>query len=309
MFGYVRIDKPELRVREYEAYRASYCGLCRSMGKCTGCASRMTLSYDFAFLFIFRTVLTGAKVESEARRCFVHPFTKRPMLKASEESEYAACAAALLTYYKCKDDLADETGKKRRRARAVFSVAKRMRRRALKRLPVLTELDASVAASMEKIREAEHERIPSADRYAELSGGLLGEIFAFGLSESDAKIARSFGRHVGKWIYLVDACDDLDEDLKAGRFNPYALLWGLTEDGKNSDGRWEERREMLRVALLSELSEAEKSMDLLDFYDYADFDGVLRNILYRGMPHTAERVLSGTEKEKEKKRERQKGNG
>lgn len=309
MFGYVRIDKPELRVREYEAYRASYCGLCRSMGKCTGCASRMTLSYDFAFLFIFRTVLTGAKVEAEARRCIVHPLTLRPMLKVTEESEYAACAAALLTYYKCKDDLADETGKKRRRARAVFPAAKRMRKRALKRLPALTALDSAIADAMERIAEAERERTPSADRYAELSGGLLGEIFAFGLPERDARIARSFGRHVGKWIYLVDAYDDLDEDLRTGRFNPYALLWELTESGTEGDERRDERREMLRVALLNELSEAEKSMDLLDFYGYADFDGILRNILYRGMPHTAERVLSGKKNETENRSEEQKGNG
>lgn len=305
MFGYVRIDKPELRVREYEAYRASYCGLCRSMGKCTGCASRMTLSYDFAFLFIFRTVLTGAKVEAEARRCIVHPLTPRPMLKVTEESEYAACAAALLTYYKCKDDLADETGKKRRRARAVLPVAKRMRKRALKRLPALSTLDSVIADAMAEIAAAEREHTPSADRYAELSGNLLGEIFAFGLSESSARIARAFGRHVGKWIYFIDAYDDLDEDLGTGRFNPFAILWDLREGEPMQD----DRREMLRIALLNELSEAEKSMDLLDFYGYADFDGVLRNILYRGMPQTAERVLSGKKEEKKKRNQRQKGNG
>ena len=81
MFGYVRIDKPELLVKEYEAYRGVYCGLCRSMGKCTGCLSRMTLSYDFTFLLVFRTAVTGTRPEFELRRCAAHPTKKRPMLK------------------------------------------------------------------------------------------------------------------------------------------------------------------------------------------------------------------------------------
>ena len=81
MFGYVRAYKPELKVKEYELYRASYCGLCRSMGKCTGQCSRMTLSYDFAFLAIFRFALLGGELSFDKKRCLAHPFEKRAYVK------------------------------------------------------------------------------------------------------------------------------------------------------------------------------------------------------------------------------------
>ena len=304
MFGYIRIDKPELRVREYEAYRSAYCGLCRSMGKCTGCMSRMTLSYDFAFLLVFRTVLTGTKVETETARCFVHPTKKRPMLKNNPESEYVSCAAAILSYYKCRDDLFDERGRKKLRALLFRPTAGHMRRKALKKHPEIRALDDAVKDYMDRIAEEEKKAHCSVDLYAELSGDLLGEIFAFGLPEANARVARSVGRHVGKWIYLTDAYDDLKEDREKGRFNPYLLLWGDEE----TDEKRNERREMIRVALLNELAEAEKGMDLLDFYGYPDLEGVMKNILYRGMPRTAEAVLSGKIKEKKDRRVRQKGN-
>ena len=304
MFGYVRIDKPELKVREYEAYHAAYCGLCRSMGKCTGCSSRMTLSYDFAFLLIFRTVLAGEEIRTVTSRCPVHPFRKKPMLATNAQSEYVSCAAALLTYYKCKDDLADERGRKQLRARALFGTAKRMRKRALRRIPELSLLDERINSAMEEIAEAEGSGERSVDRYAALSGELLSEIFAFGLPEDQARIAKAVGYHVGKWIYLVDAYDDLDEDREEGRFNPYLLLWGNEKNEEKSA----ERREIVRIALLNELAEAEKAIDLIDFYGYRDFGGVLRNILYGGMPRTAEAILSGEKKEKTYGTDRKKGN-
>ena len=296
MFGYIRIDKPELRVREYEAYRAAYCGLCRSMGKCTGCASRLTLSYDFAFLLVFRMMLTGEKPETVYARCPVHPFKKRMMLETNRESEYVSCAAALLLYYKCLDDLSDERGGKRLRARMLLPSVGRMKKRAIKRFPALSALDREIERLTKEITEAEKEEVRSVDRYAALSGEMLQEIFSFGLPEKTARIARSVGYHVGKWIYLVDAYDDLEEDRKKGRFNPLLLLW--EEDGIKVNA--EDARESVRTALLSELLDVERAIDLLDFYDNGDFPGVLRNILYLGMPKAAEAVLTNEKKRGEK---------
>lgn len=317
MFGYIRIDKPELKVREYEAYKSAYCGLCRAMGKCTGCASRVTLSYDFAFLLVLRTVLTGTKYETVYARCPAHPTQKKPMMAPNAESEYVACAAALLFYYKCKDDLSDEQGGKKLRARTLLPTAARMRKKALKKNASLAALDEKIRLWMETLAAEEAKRIPSADHYAALFGQLLGEIFSFGLPEAEARIARAVGRAVGKWIYLVDAYDDLSEDRTRGRFNPYLLLWEETAQAKHtgredtagdSAKKSDPQRETLRVALLCELTEAENAMDLLNFYEYPDFDGVLKNILYRGMPRTAEEILCGKNKKKTHGKDRQKGN-
>ena len=285
MFGYVRIDKPELKVREYEAYHAAYCGLCRSMGKCTGCSSRMTLSYDFAFLLIFRTVLAGEEIRTVTSRCPVHPFRKKPMLATNAQSEYVSCAAALLTYYKCKDDLADERGRKQLRARALFGTAKRMRKRALRRIPELSLLDERINSAMEEIAEAEGSGERSVDRYAALSGELLSEIFAFGLPEDQARIAKAVGYHVGKWIYLVDAYDDLDEDREEGRFNPYLALFGELPSEKDLEN--------LRLSLTAQLMRGERAMLLIDEYTAPELKEILYNIMYLGLPNRAEKIIGG----------------
>ena len=116
MFGYVRTVPSELRLREYECYRAYYCGLCRSMGKCTGACSRLTLSYDFVFLAACRAWLCGEKPETKRFRCALHPLRRRLTVTGSEQLDYCADASVLLSYHKCLDDLGDERGFRRLRA-------------------------------------------------------------------------------------------------------------------------------------------------------------------------------------------------
>ena len=119
MFGYIRPFSSELRIREYQYYRGVYCGLCRAQGRCTGQCSRMTLSYDFAFLALVRLALQngnpGAQqpdraVSFERRRCLPHPLRRRQSLQPGEVTDYVATCAALLNYHKLLDDRADEKG-------------------------------------------------------------------------------------------------------------------------------------------------------------------------------------------------------
>lgn len=98
MFGYVRVRRSELRVREYEYYQSIYCGLCRRMGQCTGQCSRLSLSYDLAYLALLRMALTGEKTVIRERRCIAHPFHKRKMMEPGDALTYAARVSALLTY-------------------------------------------------------------------------------------------------------------------------------------------------------------------------------------------------------------------
>jgi hypothetical protein len=96
------------------------------------------------------------------------------------------------------------------------------------------------------------------------------------------------GKHIGKWIYLIDAFEDLEKDKKKGRFNPFLRIYPKAVEG-------EERvrlAEIVRIAGLSELAEVEKAMDLIDFSGYEEVQAILFNILYLGMPKTAERILA-----------------
>ena len=283
MFGYVRVQSPELRVKEYEFYRGTYCGLCRSMGKCTGQCSRMTLSYDFAFLALLRLSFLREHMEFGQKRCMAHPLKKRNYMKRNESLDFCAGAAALLNYHKIKDDLADETGFKRLRARLVLPFMAHSRKKALKR--GLGELDGTIARGLAELSALEASRVASVDQPAACFGSILGSIVSYGLEGSDARVASSLGVAVGKWIYIADALDDCPEDQKKGRYNPFLLLY---------DGRLPDSAEMegIRAALKNELFSAEAAMDLMDFHSN-EIRELLCNILYLGMPQRMEQIGHG----------------
>ena len=297
MFGYIRPDTPELRVRENEFYRAAYCGLCRAQGKCTGQCSRMTLSYDIVFLALLRLAVSDERVELKRGRCLAHPFKKRAYLTLSEPLRYSAYTAALLTFAKCSDDLADERGFKRLKARLTMPVAKSMR----KKVPECYRgLDELIRNKLAELAALEKKKLPSVDAPADLFGDILSEVLSYGLDGNDARILRSIGKHVGRWIYIVDAADDFDEDLQKNRYNPFACLYGGTQ-------LTDEQKREFSISLRLELSAAEPAFDLLDFEEKYTIEGIIKNIIYRGMPHVADRVLCLDGTERQTKRQKKRG--
>ena len=281
MFGYVRVNNPELKVKEYEFYRGTYCGLCRSMGKCTGQCSRMTLSYDFAFLALLRITFGRDTVFFEQKRCLAHPFKKRNSMKPNPALSYCAGAAALLNYHKIIDDLADEKGSKRLRALLLRPFMAHARRKAIKKQN-LGELDTSIANGLQALSELEKSKEVSVDRPAELFGAILADIMAYGLDGSDARVASAFGMAVGKWIYIADALDDWEDDQKKQRYNPFLLLY----DGKLPN---EQDLKNIRNALKNELYSAEAALDLISF-EHPDIQNIVCNILYLGMPERIDQI-------------------
>ena len=281
MFGYVKVSKGELKVKEYELYRGAYCGLCRSMGKCTGQCSRMSLSYDFAFLVALRLALTDTPVEFRQRRCIAHPLTKRSVMERNDVLDYSAYAAAILSYHKIKDDLADEKGMKRLRALLMLPITASWRRRALK--AGLSELDGKVSEHLRRLSELEENGLASVDTPARVFGDLLSDMVSFGLEGSRRRIGAELGAHIGRWIYTVDALDDAAEDRRKGRYNPFLLLYG---------GRLPEGEELSLIAdgLKAELVGAEAAMDLLET-DKTAVKNIIENILYLGLPETVEKII------------------
>lgn len=304
MYGYLRTHVPELKVREQEYYRAVYCGLCRTMGKCTGQCSRMTLSYDFTLFALARMALTGETVTFKHRRCIAHPLRKRPMAEPTSALRLCANTSAILAHHKVKDDLRDERGLKRTAATAVSPFTSSMRRRAVKQ--GYGDMDRGVCLAMQELGELETARLPSVDEPATLFGELMGKTLAYGLEGNTAKLAHAMGLHLGRFVYILDAADDYAEDMEKGRYNPLACLYGDPSMTVLSD----HKRQELKIALMAELSELERAFDLLDTADQADLRGVLSNILYEGLPRQVERVLFGSDscdcsqKGKSKKRRR-----
>ncbi len=299
MFGYVKVNSAELKVKEYELYRGAYCGLCRTMGKCTGQCSRMSLSYDFAFLAMLRLVLSDTQISFSQSRCIVHPLKKRNVMLKNPQLEVCAHAASILGYHKIKDDLADEKGLKKLKARLYYPLVRSWRKKSLN--AGYSELDRSVSEALARLADIEKQGLPSVDAPASVFGDILAEITSFGLDGTEKRLAAEIGRCVGKWIYIADALDDCAEDMEKGRYNPFLLLYG----GRAPEG---EELESIANAMKLELCAAEAAMDLLET-DKASVRNIIENTLYLGMPDTVRKIISPTEKEKSGKKKKLKTKG
>lgn len=284
MFGYVKPYHKELLVKDYEFYRATYCGICRSMKKHTGALSSVTLSYDSVLLALVRMLyVPDSEIGAKARRCIAHPLKKRPMLNINSATEYTARAFAILSYYKMRDDIADEGAWKKLLIAPIRPVLSGGAKRA--EIPDIADL---IREKLEAIGELERANTASVDEPAELFGDLLGEVFAYGLSEKDALICREFGRSLGRFIYAADAAEDYEEDRVKGKYNPFVLLYEgkpLTDENKQS----------IKCGLLLECKKMESAANLMPFGNRATIENIIRNILYAGLPRRIEFLDSVTE--------------
>lgn len=283
MFGYVRAQREDLTIRQDTLYRAAYCGLCREMGRCTGQCLRMTLSYDMVFLYIVRAALRGITPNTKKGRCFVHPLRKRMFVTSDSELEYTAKVSALLTYGKLCDDITDERGIKcfvRKMIKPIFSSAKKR--------ADLGELYAKIESDLAELGALEAQRLQSVDAPADIFGRLLGEVFAYGMTGGEEKIAREIGFRTGRWIYAVDAADDIDDDEKSGSYNPFLLLYGGEID--------EERRRLIEIAMQHDLAAAASAADLAET---SVFTPIIQNILYMGMSAAAKKAVYKEEQQVE----------
>ena len=233
MFGYVKPVHSELLVKEYEFYKATYCGICRAMKKHTGFFSNVALAYDSVFLALVRMLFVpDSDIGAEKRRCIAHPMKRKWMLRENESVVYTARAFAILTYHKSLDDIRDERFIKKALVSTARPIYKRGTRKA--QLDYLSQL---CTEKLSAINEMEDAGEMSVDNPASLFGELLGEIFAYGFSGSDRLVLYTAGYHLGRFIYAADAAEDYDGDLKSGKYNPYVKLYEgrpLTEENKRT---------------------------------------------------------------------------
>ena len=272
MFGYVKPVRGELLVKEEEFYRATYCGICRSMKKHTGALSNVTLSYDSVFLALVRMLyIPDSDFGVEMRRCIAHPAKKRGMLKENSAIEYTARAFAILTYYKMRDDLHDERTLKRIAVNLLRPITTTAKKKA-----DMKALAATVSEKLSEITALEEAKCPSVDKPATLFGELLGEIFAFGLSENERLVPYRVGYHLGRFILSADAAEDYEKDRESGAYNPYVLSYGGRE-------LTDENRATIKCALVLECKNLESATNLLPYGTRATIENIINNIIYLGL--------------------------
>ena len=277
MFGYVKPYHPELLVKEYEFYKSVYCGVCRSMKKCTGALSNVLHSYDSVFLALVRMLyVSDEAIGVKKQRCIAHPLKKKNMLKTNEATDYTAKAFGILTYYKIKDDISDEKVMKKMATSLLRPIFSRAKNRAN-----MVEIAKICHDKLSEINRLEAERVASVDEPARLFGELLGAVFAEGLEGNDKLVCYTVGFHLGKFIYAADAAEDYEKDKAKGSYNPYVEIYGgaeLTYDNKQN----------IKCALLLECQKLEGAVNLLPFGKRAIIENIINNIIYLGLPKRIE---------------------
>ena len=327
MLGYVVVNKPELKFREFDVYRAYYCGLCHSLSKRHGLSGQLTLSYDMTFLVILLSSLYEPEHSVTSKRCIVHPL-KRQNIISSEFTDYVADMNVILSYFKCLDDWHDDR-----------SVLKLAYSKLLKKGSIGKNLnnvhatsdstdDGSVAATQPSAvddgsvaatqpnsdsnnqnsyftDDSGHLHISPDYSYknkieaisslldelgtrekmnetnVDVVAGLFGRIMQILFVPFDDIYAKGLGRmgfYLGKFIYIMDAFDDVEDDVKKGRYNVFSNCY--------TDPDFETHVKDMLTMMMAECSDA---FEMLPAVDNAD---ILRNILYSGVWNSYERRVS-----------------
>lgn len=281
MFGYILPLREELKVKDWERFRAVYCGLCRTMGQRCGQLSRLLLSYDFTFL----ALLLGADGGEECCRCPGAPCRGRRCLGQDKALELAADESMILAWWKLQDQLRDEPAlsPKGVAARVLSVVYRRAYHRAAARQPGFDQLTEQ---QLQRLHELEAERCPSIDRPADAFARILTGVVPKTGDELHDRGMEQLLYHVGRWIYLIDAWDDMAEDLKNGAYNPLVLRYAL-EEVPEPEGP-EERA--LELTLTHSNNLALSAFRLLD---ETRNNPIIENILWGGLPMVRKLVLAG----------------
>lgn len=285
LFGYVKPQKSELLVREFEAYRGVYCALCRRLGKDYGFPARLVLNYDCTFYAVLRlAVAESTEPDFYRGRCVVNPLKKCGFCRENgQELASAAALTVILAYYKVKDNIADSGFFRRLLSFAVLPFFKRKKRKAAKKYP---ELERIVASAMQEQAKVEHEDC-GIDRAAEPTAKMLAGIFeTIGAGSSLGRILHEAGYYLGRWVYLMDAADDLQKDIKKKNFNPFAAHFKLTPE--STQEQLEKARDFANEELNSTLARLSAAVELLEMNSLGP---VVRNVVANGLPMMQKELL------------------
>ena len=280
MFGYVLPTQQRLCEEEEKRFQAIYCGLCHTLGKRYGPASRMILNYDLTFLAL---LLQDEPAQWCEKTCVAHPVKKRCCACQSHSLETAADMSVILTWWQIQDGIADHgfwKGLKYRLAAMVLRSAYRKARQYQLVFDESTREQLEQLSALEQMDEATLDK--PADTFAKLLAGSAQQVS----QPVKRRVLETLLYHLGRWIYLVDAIDDLAKDIKSGGYNPISLRYALP-DGKLTP---EAKRE-LSITLDRSIQTMAAAFELWDFGENTE---IIRAVLYDGLYAVGGAVLNGT---------------
>lgn len=284
MFGYIFPDKPELKVKEFELFKAYYCGLCKTIGGSSGQLGRLALNYDSAFLGMLLSSFNEGPEVIKFEKCIAHPFIKKPMIKDSIILEYASDINIILAYYKLQDDIKDEKSIK---SMGFMGLLNRAYRKSIVRN---IEKGRIIKERLSELSNLEKKGCKSVDESAEPFAKLTEEIFAYESlckNKNTEKLLRWFGYNIGKWIYILDAYDDIEKDIKNKNFNP--ILSQFCYNNEKVVDFKDRVYENTKFTLVYTLGEVSKAFELLEIKKNRE---IIENIIYGGMYNKTIQILN-----------------
>jgi len=276
-------DKPELKIKEYEAFNAFYCGVCKSIGRRYGNIPRLILNYDSAFLAILLWSLEDKNLEVNRERCIVHPIKKRLLVIKNDIIDYSADINIILSYFNLEDNKRDEGSIIAKTGTVILKpIYKKLRRKYRKKCDIIEQ-------RLEELATLEKNMCTSMDMAAEPFARIMEEVIAYNplcKDENVEKIIRWLGYNLGKWIYLLDAFDDMEDDAKKNRYNPFLHKKDLK---KEEISELKNRiRSRVEFNLIYSLDQIGKAYELLHAKNVR---GLIENIIYLGMYKKTEKIL------------------
>jgi hypothetical protein len=282
MFGYILPEKPEMKIKEFELFRAYYCGVCKSIGKRYGQLKRLLLNYDSTFLAVLIASAAGEQPVVGRERCIAHPVTKRHVVKSGAIIDYASDINILLAYYNLEDNRRDEGSLA---SGAALVLLKRAHKKLKRKYPGKCDI---IEGRLEELHRLESEGCASMDMAAEPFARLMEEVTAYEplRGGKSGEVLRWIGYNLGKWIYLLDAFDDLEKDIREKNYNP--LLNQYKYENEDIIEFKKRIRERVEFNLTYSLNQIAGAYELLEVRIN---QGILENIIYMGMLRKTENIL------------------
>ena len=277
MFGYIQYDRPNMYIKDLDLYQALYCGVCKGIASCCGQVARMGLSYDSAFFSAILHNIKNQDVTIEKRACFAKVGLKRPMAAVDSLTESIAAMNTAMVYYKLLDDVEDEKkgGVKCAAFRPAF-------KRVKEKYPVMIEI---IDRHMRAQSRTEKSGCDSIDMAADSTAFMIRDLSDYLLEEYATPSTSSLFYDIGKWIYLIDAADDYDKDIKTGNYNPFMKAYGAPDKATLVC----EHAEDLNFLFNTLFYDIREQLSQIRFYFNRDLTD---NILLRGLPLCTQQILS-----------------
>jgi len=282
MFGYIRPLQGELKVRELERFKACYCGLCHALGRKYGFSARFILNYELVFLAMLLWD-EDEPVRMMRKRCVASPFKKKRYCAGNTALDACAGYSVILTWWKLKDTVADESFFKSLPHRLACLKLGRAYKKAVRDFP---EFDEKVRSELLSLSDYESEPFASVDGAADRFANILKATASDKMPDIKRRPMLELLYHTGRWIYIVDACDDYSRDAKSESFNPIVRTYPSDNGKLPMDAVLR-----LKTTLTHSNNLISSAFELLPENPWSQIN---QNLIYLAMPDACERVFEGT---------------